>query len=185
MEPFFFTHLPSPFGTVGIVWRETGKGPKVYRVFLPRGHTALEALVGMAFPGARPHSHSTISKLGNRIQRFLEGEDVRFQLDVILLETCSEFQRRVLLAEYGIPRSWVSTYGRIARTLGIPGGARAVGNALSRNPFPIIIPCHRAIGAHGKLGGFQGGSGMKKTLLELEGIAFSPTGMVIMERIYY
>jgi methylated-DNA-[protein]-cysteine S-methyltransferase len=185
MENLFFTHLPSPFGTMGIIWRETEKGPKVHRVFLPRVQTSFENLVGMAFPDARPQSHPTISELGKRIQSFLEGEDVTFQLDVILLETCSEFQRRVLLAEYGIPRSWVSTYGRIAKTLGTPGGARAVGNALSRNPFPIIIPCHRAIGAHGILGGFQGGTGMKKTLLELEGIAFSPAGMIITDRIYY
>jgi methylated-DNA-[protein]-cysteine S-methyltransferase len=91
----------------------------------------------------------------------------------------------VLLAEYEIPRSWVSTYGRIARSLGIPDGARAVGGALSRNPFPIIIPCHRAIRSNGELGGFQGGLRMKRALLELEGIGFSAEGKVLTERIYY
>ena len=106
-------------------------------------------------------------------------------LDGIALEKCSEFQQRVLLAVHKIPRGWVSTYGRIARSLGIPGGARAVGRALSRNPFPIIIPCHRAIRANGELGGFRGGLKMKQALLELEGVEFSQTGKVLTDRIYY
>jgi methylated-DNA-[protein]-cysteine S-methyltransferase len=89
------------------------------------------------------------------------------------------------LAEYGIPRSWVSTYGRIARTLGIPHGARAVGSALSRNPFPLVIPCHRAIRSNGQLGGFQGGLSMKRALLEREGVEFSGAGRVVTKRIYY
>ncbi len=64
-------------------------------------------------------------------------------------------------------------------------GARVVGNALARNPFPIIIPCHRAIKSNGALGGFQGGIKMKRALLELEGIEFSERGMVVTKRIYY
>jgi methylated-DNA-[protein]-cysteine S-methyltransferase len=57
--------------------------------------------------------------------------------------------------------------------------------ALARNPFPLLIPCHRAIRSNGKLGGFQGGPGMKRALLELEGIEFSPTGKVLTDRIHY
>jgi len=79
----------------------------------------------------------------------------------------------------------VSTYGRIANHLGIPGGARAVGQALARNPFPIIIPCHRAIGAGGDLGGFQGGAAMKRALLELEGVELSSSGRVETDRYYH
>jgi methylated-DNA-[protein]-cysteine S-methyltransferase len=101
------------------------------------------------------------------------------------MKQCSEFQRRVLLAEYGIRRGWVSTYGRIARHLGMPQGARAVGSALAHNPFPIIIPCHRAIAADGSLGGYQGGPEMKRSLLEMEGIAFGANGRVQVERFYY
>ncbi|MEE9618423.1 MAG: MGMT family protein [Anaerolineae bacterium] len=101
------------------------------------------------------------------------------------LERCSEFQRRVLLAEHRIPRGWVSTYGRIAIRVGVPGGARAVGGALARNPFPIIIPCHRAIRSDGQLGGFQGGLRMKQSLLELEGIEVAQTGKVLTDRLYY
>jgi len=67
----------------------------------------------------------------------------------------------------------------------MPKGARVVGNALARNPFPIIIPCHRAIKTNGELGGFQGGLDMKRALLELEGIEVSDKGKVITDRIYY
>jgi methylated-DNA-[protein]-cysteine S-methyltransferase len=126
-----------------------------------------------------------ILELGERIQRFLEGEPIKFELDMTSLEICPAFQRRVLLAEYEIPRGWISTYGRISRNLAIPNGARAVGRALSQNPFPIIIPCHRAIRSDGELGGFQGGLRMKRALLEHEGVSVSDGGKVLTTRIYY
>jgi methylated-DNA-[protein]-cysteine S-methyltransferase len=126
-----------------------------------------------------------IAALMAGIQRFLEGFDVRFELGVLDLDRCPPFQRRVLLAEYAIPRGYVSTYGRIARHIGSPGAARAAGNALARNPFPIAIPCHRALRSGGGLGGFQGGRDMKQRLLEMEGIRFGEDGRVVMERVCY
>jgi len=185
MERRFYTLLPSSFGTLGIVWAENERGPSVYRVFLPHMKAPAEKLVHMNFADARPLSCPTAIELGERIQRFLEGEAVDFELDRIALERCSGFQKRVLLAEYEIPRGWVSTYGRIAMSLGIPSGARAVGRALSRNPFPIIIPCHRAIRSNGELGGFQGGLRMKRALLEREGIEFSGEGKVLTDKVYH
>ena len=185
MERRFYTLLSSSFGTLGIVWAETERGPMVRRVFLPHIQAPGEKLVQMAFADASPLSCPIIRRFGERIQRFLEGEAVDFELDRIALERCPGFQKRVLLAEYEIPRSWVSTYGRIARSLGIPNGARAVGGALSRNPFPIIIPCHRAIRSNGELGGFQGGPRMKRALLEREGIEFSGEGKVRTDKVYH
>jgi len=132
----------------------------------------------MAFVGASPRSCRGIAELGGRIQKFLQGEVVDFPLDAIALERCSAFQKRVLLAEHRIPRGWVSTYGRIARELGVSGGARAIGRALSHNPFPIIISCHRAIRTDGHLGGFRGGLPMKRALLKMEGIVFDERGRV-------
>jgi methylated-DNA-[protein]-cysteine S-methyltransferase len=123
--------------------------------------------------------------LAEQIQSCLKGEAVDFQVSLIDLGECSEFQREVLLAEHKIPRGWVSTYGRIAQSLGVPGAARAVGTALSRNPFPIIIPCHRTVRSNGDLGGFGGGLKMKRELLELEGVQFSTTGRVLTDRFYY
>jgi len=181
----FYVVLSSALGTFGIVWQETDRGPRVCRIFLPDEQTSVENLVQVAFPNSSRLSCPTITELGERIQSFLEGEAVDFGLDVVALEKCSEFQKRVLLAVCKIRWGWVSTYGRIARSLQVPGGARAVGGALSLNPFPIIIPCHRAIRSNGELGGFRGGLKMKRTLLELEGIEFSQSAKVLTNRIHY
>jgi methylated-DNA-[protein]-cysteine S-methyltransferase len=123
--------------------------------------------------------------LGERMQAFLEGEPISFGLDSAALENCSGFQRRVLVAEHAIPRGWVSTYGLIAAHLGVVRGARAVGTALARNPFPLIIPCHRAIRSNGELGGYQGGLAMKRCLLEMEGAEVSDAGAVVRPRLHY
>jgi len=112
------------------------------------------------------------------MQRYLGGQAVELPLDLIYLEACSGFQRRVLLAEYAVPRGRVSSYGRLAAGLGAPSAARAVGSALARNPFPIIIPCHRTVRSDGDLGGFRGGLDMKRALLELEGVELTPAGTV-------
>ena len=184
-QGFSYVLVPSAFGALGVVWRGAEAGPKVYRVFLPGEPTPMQEVVQTAFPGADQRSCPAIAGLAARIGRFLEGDAVGFDLDLVALERCSEFQRSVLRAEHQIPRGWVSTYGRIARRLGVPGGARAVGGALSRNPFPILVPCHRAIRSDGQLGGFQGGLRMKRALLELEGVEVTPAGKVCTDRFYY
>lgn len=102
-------------------------------------------------------------------------------MDILDVSAVSSFQYRVLKAEYAIPYGRVSTYGALAEKIGNPGAARAVGTALARNPFPIIIPCHRTIGADHSLGGFQGGIAMKRRLLELEGVRFRADGRVMPE----
>ena len=184
-EPFYYTTVPSAFGTLSIVWRETSEGPKVCRLLLPNERIPAEEVVRTTCVGIRTLSNPTIRLLAEQIQSFLAGKAVDFQISLIDLGQCSEFQKRVLLAEHQIPRGWVSTYGRIARSLGIPNAARAVGTALSRNPVPIIIPCHRAIRSNGDLGGFRGGLEMKRALLELEGVEFSATGKVVTNKLYY
>ena len=184
-EPLYSTSVPSAFGTLSMVWRETPAGPKIRRLLLPDERTTADEVTQTTYTDMRSLSNPAIRLLAEGIQSFLKGEAVQFQVNLVDLGECSEFQRRVLLAEYGIPRGWVSTYGRIAMRLGSPGAARAVGTALSRNPFPIIIPCHRAIRSDGDLGGFRGGLNMKRALLELEGMKFSQTGRVLGDRFYY
>ncbi len=185
VETLSFLSVPSAFGTLNLAWRETEEGPKVYRVFLPNERTPVRDVLRASSLDAGSSSCPEIVAFGERMQRFLGGEAIDFELDLVALEVCSEFQRGVLVAEHKIPRGWVSTYGRLARHLGTPGGARAVGNALARNPFPIIIPCHRAIRADGQLGGFRGGIRMKQALLELEGVAVSQAGRVLTDRFHY
>jgi methylated-DNA-[protein]-cysteine S-methyltransferase len=113
------------------------------------------------------------------MEAFLNGAHVDFSLSIAYLNMCSEFQQSVLREERRVTRGTVSTYQRIAERIGQPNGARAVGNALAQNPFPIIVPCHRAIRSDRSLGGYQGGSAMKRALLEAEGILFDTYGRVL------
>jgi len=175
--------VPTSFGTMGIVWWTAGDGPRVAQTFLPRSGVRMERIVRAAFPVARADTCPAIARLARRLQRFLSGEPIVFDLERVALERCGEFQRRVLAAEHAIPRGRVSTYGRIAAHLGHAGSARAVGRALALNPFPILIPCHRAVRSDGALGGYQGGLAMKRALLELEGVRFTPDGRVRLDRV--
>jgi len=119
-----------------------------------------------------------------QIKRYLAGEYVQVTVEGLNLDTCSNFQRKVLEAECNIPRGYVSTYCRIASYLGIEGGARAVENALAKNLFPVVIPCHRAIRSDGSLGGYQEGTEPKRKLLLMEGVGFTGS-RVKMNKVYY
>jgi len=173
------------FGMMGIVWTDSENSYRINRIFLPNEVNFVEKRIRKQFIHSKEKSSPHNSDFVNKIKEFLDGKNVDFDLDNIALDSCTDFQKKVLLLEYKIPRGWVSTYGRIAAQLGVPHGGRAVGNALSRNPFPIVIPCHRAIRSNGDLGGFQGGIKMKKMLLENEGITFSKSGRAFMKKLYY
>jgi len=80
----------------------------------------------------------------------------------------TRFQQNVWRMVRNIPCGETRSYGWVAKQLGLPRAARAVGQALARNPVPIVIPCHRVIGSDGNLGGFGGGVKIKKFLLHLE-----------------
>lgn len=168
----------TPHGPVVIIWRPGGRGLRVVRVLLsgPDG-SAMERACQL-YPGADECSCSEVDSLVGDIRGFLEGEPIDFSLDVADMSLCGRFQQRVLRAEHAIPRGRVSTYKLIATHLGVPGGARAVGNALPNNPFPIIVPCHRAIRSDRNLGGYQGGLAMKRALLTSEGVRFDSLGRV-------
>ncbi len=180
-----FCTFPTAFGQMVVAWDQINGASKVIRIFLPRHGAAIEESVKCNYPEAGSGSDPEIEELAHEIASFMAGEEVEFELDLLSLDVCSEFRRRVLLAEHGIPRGWVSTYGRIAARLGVPGGARAVGNALAKNLFPIVIPCHRVVRSGGKLGGYQGGLEMKRALLKMEGVGFTPSGKVALEKVYY
>lgn len=177
--------LPSRFGPFVLLWSKATGGPRVQRLLLPvDGETTEETYQFLKTLG-RAHSCAAMRGLAQDITRSLEGQDVVFPLEVLALEHVSDFQRRVLLAEHAIPCGQVSTYGRIARHLGVPGGARAVGTALANNPFPILIPCHRVVRSDGSIGGYRGGRAMKRALLSMEGVEISPDGRVSAAQFYY
>ena len=182
---YYYLIIPSVFGAFSILWRESGGKSKIFRIILSKNQDSALKLIQNTFSIACQSSNPTILHLVSLMQSFLSGKLVEFDLNLLAFETCSNFQQRVLLAENSIPRGWVSTYGRIGKYIGINRGARAVGNALAGNPFPIISPCHRAIRSDRTLGGYQGGLEMKRALLEFEGIKISETGKVIVPRYYY
>ncbi|HTZ39441.1 MAG TPA: MGMT family protein [Syntrophales bacterium] len=173
------------FGPFVIIWDNEQSRPMIRQILISRPGRKAQVVLKEQYSDSIPSSCATIDHLAGRITAFLDGAAVRFALDHVRLEICSPFQRKVLLAEYGIPRGSVSTYRRIADHLGVPGGARAVGSALATNPFPIVIPCHRAIRSDGSLGGYQGGLDMKQVLLTQEGIEFDERGRVLSPKLYY
>jgi methylated-DNA-[protein]-cysteine S-methyltransferase len=103
-----------------------------------------------------------------QLDEYFEGKRRRFDLpvDVALL---ADFNRRVLRELARVPYGQVVTYGELAARAARPRAARAVGTVMNRNPLPIVLPCHRVIGANGKLVGYAGGLERKEALLRLEG----------------
>jgi methylated-DNA-[protein]-cysteine S-methyltransferase len=144
----------------------------------PLGLTASDsALQSVIFDGARlrPEGRSPVlDEAARQLDAYFEGELVSFDLPLELHGT--EFQRECWLALATIPYGQTVSYGEQARRLGLGSDkARAVGAANGQNPLPIVLPCHRVIGADGSLTGFGGGLHVKRFLLELEG-ALLPLG---------
>jgi methylated-DNA-[protein]-cysteine S-methyltransferase len=105
--------------------------------------------------------------LTDRLQRYFSGEIVDFP-DELDLSAATPFQQKVWQAARRIAYGQTRSYGWLAAQVGKPYAARAVGQAMSRNPLPIIVPCHRVISSDGSLGGFSSGLELKKSLLQLE-----------------
>lgn len=164
------------FGRMAIFWSSPEGRPGILRMTLP-GRVEPAG----SFPGG---SSREIDEVAGAVAAFLEGVPVSFDTGIIRLDLCTDFQRGVLLAEHAVPRGSVTTYSGLARRVGCPRGARAAGSALAGNPFPIVIPCHRAVRSDGSPGGYQGGVGMKRALLEMEGVRFDPSGRVVQASHY-
>jgi O-6-methylguanine DNA methyltransferase len=128
------------------------------------------------------HAHPTVNRLKpaakkiaaraeREIREYLAGRRRRFTVPLDL-SGLSPFHRRVLRAALRIPYGRTVTYSDLARRVGRPAAARAVGQAMARNPVPLVIPCHRVVAAGGGLGGYSGGLALKRRLLALEGAAW-------------
>jgi methylated-DNA-[protein]-cysteine S-methyltransferase len=105
--------------------------------------------------------------LPQRLTGYFYGEIVAFP-DHLDSADATPFQRDVWQMTRSIPYGQTRSYTWVAQQIGIPRGARAVGRALAKNPLPIVVPCHRVIGAGGELGGFRYGLEMKRRLLQME-----------------
>lgn len=129
----------------------------------------VEGLERRTRAGVRRSSEQVGSAM-RQVQEYLSGARTRFDVPIDL-DWTSAFQQQVLRETLAIPRGQTRTYHQVARTIGMPRAARAVGQALGHNPVPIIIPCHRVLGSDGSLHGYSGGGGLatKAWLLQLEG----------------
>jgi len=114
-----------------------------------------------------PEDTAAFGEVARQLDEYFEGSRTTF--DLPLAPAGTPFQRHVWDELARIPRGTTVTYGELAARVGLPGGARAVGAAVGRNPISIVVPCHRVIGADGNLTGYAGGVGRKAFLLALEG----------------
>ena len=127
---------------------------------------ALVALHLNARPGAEDLGDPVLAEATTQLREYFAGTRTSFELPLQMHGNA--FEQRVWGALREIPYGETASYGEIAVQIGAPGAARAVGVANARNPIAIIVPCHRVIGANGKLVGFGGGLPMKRALLDLE-----------------
>ncbi len=108
-----------------------------------------------------------IDEVRRELEEYFDGR--RQQFDVALDVRTVGFQQSVLQELARVPYGQTDTYGQLAAKVGRPAAARAVGMVMNRNPIPIVLPCHRILGANGSLTGYAGGLHVKRALLELEG----------------
>ncbi|MGE3540664.1 MAG: methylated-DNA--[protein]-cysteine S-methyltransferase [Candidatus Tectimicrobiota bacterium] len=161
MRPTCYTLLDSPFGMLCIVGSRDG----LIRVnFQP----------GARPPGLDPHCQEDTAALATarrQLQEYCAGQRRTFTLP--LAPAGTPFQQRVWQALQAIPFGEVWTYRQLARQLGMPQAARAIGHANGRNPLAIVVPCHRLIGSDGHLRGHAGGLRVKQQLLRHEGVTIA------------
>jgi len=165
-----FALFETAIGTCGVAWATNG----IVGLVLPessRGAAADRlARMGPGLVEAAPPFSAAIERLIRDVRRLLKGARVDLAPVTIDLSRVPEFDRRVYEVARAIPAGQTLTYGDVATRLGDPGLARAVGQALGRNPFPIVVPCHRVVAAGGEIGGFSaaGGAATKRRMLAIE-----------------
>lgn len=162
MTETLFRTVPSPVGTLTIA----GDGTVITHLRMT------DQTHDPAGRGAWHHRPAAFGDAVDQLQEYFDGQRTRFDLPLRMEGT--GFQRSVWDALLEIPYGETTSYGEIARRVGKPGAARAVGLANGQNPVAIVVPCHRVIGADGSLTGYGGGLDRKVTLLQLERDHFTP-----------
>lgn len=165
-----FALFDTPIGTCAVVW--SGRG--IAGLQLPEPNpAATRGRVKRRWPGAVEATAvpAGVKRALDRVQALLAGGKADLADIPLDLEAAPEFHRKVYEVARSIPPGRTMTYGEIARRLGVPQESREVGQALGRNPVAIIVPCHRVLGADGRMGGFSanGGVATKRRMLEIEG----------------
>jgi len=161
-----YTTFNTEIGWVGILGSATG----LLRITLPqRSPKEARQLLGDGVNHAT-QAPLLFKELMERLKSYFGGYKTSFP-DKLDLSRATAFQRQIWEITRLIPYGETRSYAWVAKQNGKPGAVRAVGQALARNPLPIIIPCHRVVASDGKLGGYSGGAEMKRYLLRLEASA--------------
>ena len=156
-----FTLFESRLGWMAVV--RSAEGLK--RVILPQtSKDAVLAQIGACGIATEDEGSARSDDLPDRLRRFIDGEPVDFP-DSLDMSGTTSFRQKVWQSTRRIPYGEVKSYLWVARQIGSPKGARAVGQALGENPYPIVVPCHRVSQSDGGLGGFGGGLKLKRFLL--------------------
>lgn len=168
MTPFGYTLFDTPLGRCGIAWG--GRG--IVLVQLPEAReSAARARLLRRLPGAREAPPPPdVERAQSGILALLRGEPKDLSDVALDMTGVPPFDRRVYEGARGIPAGATLSYGELAARLGEPGAAPGVGRALARNPFALVVPCHRVLAARGRIGGFSasGGIATKRRLLAIE-----------------
>jgi methylated-DNA-[protein]-cysteine S-methyltransferase len=168
MQNHRFVLFDTPIGPCGIAWGERG----LVGLQLPEGDrdAALRRLK-RRFPNlSEAAPPPDVERAIDAISALFRGEKADLSGIALDMERVPDFNRRVYEVARGIPPGATLTYGEIAARIGEPEAAREVGLALGRNPFPIVVPCHRVLAAGGRIGGFSANGGIetKRKLLAIE-----------------
>jgi methylated-DNA-[protein]-cysteine S-methyltransferase len=158
----------TPVGEVVLALTDRGLVRIAYTDFADGIDGVLERLARRVSPRV-VRAPARLDPVRRELEEYFAGSRTHFDvpLDWQLVDG---FGRRILEATAAIPFGETSTYGAVAAAVGVPGGARAAGNALGANPLPIVVPCHRILAAGGRLGGYTGGTERKEALLAVEGV---------------
>jgi len=176
--PLFHTVLDTALGPVGLAWRAEPRRLPVVRLQLPAGDAAEteKALTKRLASTRAAKLPPEIARLAEMIQAYARGEAVDFSAVPVDFGPVEPLRRTIYATLRKLRHGETLTYGELAERAGFPGQAQAVGQAMGRNPVPLIVPCHRVLAAGGKIGGFSapGGVTTKQKMLRLEGAIKAP-----------
>ncbi len=170
MQPAEFTVFETQLGWIALAWREN----VVVRLTLP-GHdrdATRRGLLRNGLSAVEAEPSFAIRQVIQDVARYAAGERVDFSPVPVLLEPVDPLRSAIYAALRQIGYGQTLTYGELAERAGYPGQAREIGQAMGRNPVPLIVPCHRVLAAGGRPGGFSapGGTATKLRMLALEGV---------------
>lgn len=167
--------VDTEWGVFGFVWSDQG----LLATYLPeKSQPATERRLTADWPEAR-ESQRGMPHLAADVCDYFGGKNVEFDVELDL-SGMTEFRQKVTLICADIPRGETVSYAELAARAGRPGASRAAGSVMAKNPFPLIVPCHRVVASDGKMGGFSSSDGIsqKKRLLQLEGVSVDRRGCV-------